>query len=340
MGDVHGDFDAFVTVLRDAALVDEKLKWTGGKAHLVQTGDRLDRGGASRKVMDLLMRLEKEAGKAGGRVHSLTGNHEAMNVLGDLRYVVPEEFAAFRGADSAVYQAELVEKMMRARRDRGELPPTEAERREFEEQHPLGWVEHRLAFAPKGAYGGWIARANSVIKLGDTLFLHGGLSPKYADFSLADLNERVRHEMAEPDRMTAVVSQDPEGPLWYRGLAQGGPELLPHVEAVLARHGVKRIVIGHTPTEGLVLPRYGGRVIQIDVGLSRAYGGPPAALVLEEGRAVALHRGRKLPLPETEGQPLLAYVREVVALEPESARLKALLSRLESAAVPATPVSH
>ena len=112
------------------------------------------------------------------------------------------------------------------------------------------------------------------------------------------------------------------------------------MEAVLARHGVKRIVIGHTPTEGLVLPRYGGRVIQIDVGLSRAYGGPPAALVLEEGRAVALHRGRKLPLPETEGQPLLAYVREVVALEPESAKLKALLSRLESAAVPATPVSH
>jgi hypothetical protein len=167
VGDVHGDLDAFVTVLRDAGLVDEKLKWTGGRAHLVQTGDRLDRGGASRKVMDLLMRLEKEAGKAGGRVHSLTGNHEAMNVLGDLRYVVPEEFAAFKGPDSAVYQAELVEKMVKGRRDRGELP-TEAEPG-VPGAASLGFVEHRLAFTPKGTYWGWIARANSVIKVGDTV---------------------------------------------------------------------------------------------------------------------------------------------------------------------------
>lgn len=340
VGDVHGDFDALVAVLRDASLVDEKLKWTGARAHLVQTGDRLDRGGASRKVMDLLIRLEKEAAKAGGRVHSLTGNHETMNMLGDLRYVVPEEFAAFQGPDSVHYRDEQIERVVKGRRDRGELPPTAAERRALEEQFPLGWVEHRLAFAPKGTYGGWIARANAVIKVGDALFLHGGLSPKYADFSLADLNERVRREMAEPDRMTALLSQDPEGPLWYRGLALGGPELLPHVEAVLARHGVKRIVIGHTPTEGLVLPRYGGRVVQIDVGLARAYGGPPAALVLEEGKAVALHRGRKLPLPEADGEPLVAYVREVAALEPESAKLKALLSRLESAAAPVTPLTR
>jgi hypothetical protein len=340
VGDVHGDFDAFVTVLRDAALVDDKLKWTGGRAHLVQTGDRLDRGADSRKVMDLLIRLEKEAGKAGGRVHALTGNHETMNMLGDLRYVVPGEFAAFKGPDSERLREQLFERMAKDRRDRGVLALTEAERLTLEEQHPLGWVEHRLAFAPKGAYGGWIARANAVIKVGDALYLHGGISPKYADFSLADLNERIRREMAEPDRTTALVSQDPEGPLWYRGLAQGGLELLPHVEAVLARHGVKRIVIGHTPTEGLVLPRYGGRVIQIDVGLSRAYGGPPAALVVEDGRLFALHRGRKLPLPEADGPPLAAYVREVAALEPESAKLKALLARLEAAAAPAPPVSR
>jgi hypothetical protein len=334
VGDVHGDFEAFVTVLRAASLVDDKLKWTGARTHLVQAGDRLDRGGESRKVMDLLMRLEKEANKAGGRVHALTGNHEVMNMLGDLRYVVPEEFAAFKGPDSLRYRDALWEKTVKGRRERGEAAPGEADRRVFEEQHPLGWVEHRLAFAPKGAYGGWIARANAVIKVGETLFLHGGLGPKYADFSLSDLNERVRRELGEADPMTALVSQDPEGPLWYRGLAQGGPDLLPHVEAVLARHGAKRIVIGHTPTEGLVLPRFGGRVVLIDVGLAKAYGGPPAALVLEEGRAFALHRGSKLPLPEAEGEPLLAYVREVAALEPGSANLKALLSRLESANAP------
>ena len=96
VGDVHGDYAEFVSVLRSAGLIDEKGRWTGGKAHLVQTGDVLDRGADSRKVMDLLMSLEKQAAKAGGRVHALIGNHEAMNLYGDLRYTTPGEFAAFR----------------------------------------------------------------------------------------------------------------------------------------------------------------------------------------------------------------------------------------------------
>jgi len=336
VGDVHGDREAFVAVLRAAGIVDEQLHWSAGKDHLVQTGDRVDRGPESRAVMDLLLRLEKEAKKAGGRVHALTGNHEAMNVLGDLRYVTPEEFAAFRGPDSDRLRDALWEQTLAARRGKGEKP-TEADRRKFDDDHPLGWVEHRLAFGPKGTYGKWIAGANAVIKVGDTLFLHGGIGPKYADFSLADLNDRIRREVGDPDPLTAVVSQDTDGPLWYRGLAQGGPDLLPHVEAVLARHGVKRIVIGHTPTEGLVLPRFGGRVVQIDVGLSHFYGGPPACLVLEGGQAFALHRGRKLPLPQAEGEPLLAYVREAAALEPNPGRLKPLLDRLEAAVAAPAP---
>ena len=73
VGDVHGDHEQFVTVLRDAGLVDARLDWVGGGTHLVQTGDRLDRGAESRKVMDLLMRLEKQAKKAGGRVRAWSG---------------------------------------------------------------------------------------------------------------------------------------------------------------------------------------------------------------------------------------------------------------------------
>jgi hypothetical protein len=192
-------------------------------------------------------------------------------------------------------------------------------------------VEHRLAFAPKGTYGKWLAAQNAVIRIGDTLFLHGGISPKYGDFSLTDLNEKIRAELKEPDPMTALVSQDPEGPLWYRGLASGDAILLPHLEAVLAKHGCRRMVIGHTPTDGLlVMPRYGGRVLMIDVGLAKAYGGPPAALLLEGGQAFALHRGKRLALPEGEGEPVLRYVREVAALEPDAARLKPLLGRLEA----------
>ncbi len=73
IGDVHGDYDQFVSLLRTAGLIDGENKWTGGKTHLVQVGDVVDRGPASRKVMDLLMELEKQAKEAGGRVTRFSG---------------------------------------------------------------------------------------------------------------------------------------------------------------------------------------------------------------------------------------------------------------------------
>jgi hypothetical protein len=337
VGDVHGDLDAFVTVLKAAGLVDDKLKWTGGRAHLVQTGDRVDRGPDSRKVMDLLMRLEKDARKASGMVHALTGNHEVMNVLGDLRYVIPEEFSAFKSPDSLRLRDALWEQQVQRRKDRKEAALTADDRRQFDTDHPLGWVEHRLAWGARGTYGSWIAKANAIARVGEAIFLHGGIGPKYADFSRSDLNERIRRELEEPDPLTALVSQDPEGPLWYRGLAREDPALLPHLEMVLQRHGVRRMVIGHTPTEGLVLPLYGGRVVMIDVGLAKAYGGPPAALVLEDGRAMALHRGKTIPLPEGDGTPLVDYVKSVAALEPDAKRLRPVLERVEAGLSAAPP---
>src|SRR5687768_13352063 len=96
IGDVHGDFKQFLEVLRYADLIDGKNKWTGGKTHVVQLGDIPDRGPDTRKIMDLLIDLEKQAKKKGGMVHVLIGNHDAMNVYGDLRYTTPEEFAAFK----------------------------------------------------------------------------------------------------------------------------------------------------------------------------------------------------------------------------------------------------
>ena len=328
VGDVHGDLDQLVTVLKAAALVDEKLRWKGGRTHLVQTGDRIDRGPDSRKVMDLFIRLEKEAKKAGGMVHALTGNHEVMNMLGDLRYVIPEEFAAFQAPDSVRVRDGVWEQVVHSRKEAGQPAPTAEDRRRFDAEHPLGWVEHRRAYSPRGTYGGWIAKANAVDP--------GGRLPLPARRHRAQVCglQPARPERAHPEGAsgarppTALVSSDPEGPLWFRGLAREDPALLPHLEAVLARHGARRMVIGHTPTEGLVMPLYGGRVVLIDVGLSKAYGGPPAALVLERGRAFALHRGKTLPLPEGEGEAVLAYVREVAALEPDRARLAPLLGRL------------
>jgi hypothetical protein len=57
--------------------------------------------------MDLLMNLETQAARAGGAVHALIGNHEAMVLMDDLRYLHPGEpksyggMVAFRKAMSA-----------------------------------------------------------------------------------------------------------------------------------------------------------------------------------------------------------------------------------------------
>lgn len=331
VGDVHGDYGQLLTVLRDASLLDGRERWAGGRTHLVQTGDRVDRGPDSRKVMDLLMRLEKEAKKAGGAVHCLLGNHEAMNVLGDLRYTTPEEFAAFKTPDSPRLREALLTRILDDRRSQGKAPFTQAERREWEEAHPLGFVEHRIAFSPRGEYGSWIVRQNAVIRIGDSLFLHGGLSPKYADLGLRDLNDRIRQELRDGDPQNALLANDQEGPLWFRGLAGGDPALASHLEGVLRRQGCRRMVVGHTVTEGgLVMPRYGGRLIQIDVGMTKVFGGPPAALVIEGDRTFALHRGQRLALPEGDGEPLLRYVRAVAAFEPDPSRLAGLIAGLEA----------
>ncbi|HYD72205.1 MAG TPA: metallophosphoesterase, partial [Candidatus Binatia bacterium] len=100
IGDLEGAYEKWLDMLRTAQLIDAEGDWSGGRAHLVQLGDVPDRGPNSRAIMDHLMRLERQAQRAGGRVHALIGNHEAMNVEGDLRYVHPGEYAAFATRNS------------------------------------------------------------------------------------------------------------------------------------------------------------------------------------------------------------------------------------------------
>lgn len=333
IGDVHGDYDQFFTLLQQTGLVNDRGRWTGGRAHLVQIGDIPDRGPDTRRIMDLLMRLERQAAQAGGRVHALIGNHDAMNIYGDLRYTTPEEFAAFRTSDServrdAFWQQHVDE--MKSNSSQAEpVEIDEAQRNKWYEEHPLGWFEHRFAYGPRGEYRGWVEEHNAVIKINDTLFVHGGISPSLATASIRDINERVRAELQDLSLIEGGMVIATDGPLWYRGLAVGDEEeLSEHVTAVLDFHEVSRIVIGHTPTEGTVIPRFGGSVVNIDVGLSAAYGARLACLVIEKGTPYAIHRGVKLPLPAGSEEELLEYFTTAAKLDPAPSPLNSLIEQL------------
>ena len=95
IGDLHGDYDAFEAILFDAGLIDNRKRWSGGKTILIQTGDVPDRGPDSLRIIKKLQELQKRAPRKGGQVITLVGNHEAMNVVGDLRYVHAGEYEAF-----------------------------------------------------------------------------------------------------------------------------------------------------------------------------------------------------------------------------------------------------
>ncbi len=335
IGDVHGDCEQLVTLLRQTGLIDENEDWIGGTTHLVQTGDIPDRGPTSRQAMDLLMKLEKQARKSKGYVHALIGNHEAMNVYGDLRYVHPGEYAAFQTPRSEqlrdrAYQEQV--RQIQSSQPRGQWPDFDgAYRKEWDKNHPLGWVEHRQAFSPTGKYGKWIIAHNVIIKINDILFLHGGIAPKYAHSSVRAINEQAREAFRDFNRVHGGILVDSDGPLWYRGLATN-PEAseAANVDAVLSNFGVKRIVIGHTPTAGTVIPRFGGRVLIIDVGLSAAYGRRLACLIVENGKFYCLHRGEKLAIPDDSGSGLLDYLKKAASLDPQPSPLLPLITRLES----------
>lgn len=193
VSDPHGAYDAFVATLNNAGLIDDGQQWSGGESHLVITGDLLDRGADSRKVMDLVMSLETQAFESGGMVHLTLGNHEVMNLVGDLRYVAVGEYAAFAADETSEEREEWFARYGRIR----EPEDSQTIRSEFDERHPPGFFAHRRAFSSKGKYGSWLLQKPVMVVLNDTVFVHGGLSPLVAEFDLDTLNATLTSQVAD-----------------------------------------------------------------------------------------------------------------------------------------------
>ena len=287
VGDLHGDYDAFLEIAKDAGVINEKGRWSGGDTVFVQLGDIPDRGPDTLKIINHLKSLERAAKKKGGRIVALIGNHEAMNITGDLRYVTAEEYAAFKSRSSVRTRARyFIDHQEELKARYGEDLDRDALRVRFEEDAPLGYIEHRLAWRPIGAVGKWIIKHDAVIRIDDSLFLHGGISDKYAETPLDEINDVVR--AALKGEGAADILTDEKGPLWYRGNAQAETEeRAAEIDRALEYFAVKRIVVGHTPSlEG---PRflYNGKVIVADTGNSAAYGGVRSWIEIQDGEATA-----------------------------------------------------
>ncbi len=297
VGDVHGHYQGLEALLIASGLVDDQLNWRGGTAHFVSVGDLVDRGPESRRAMDLLMTLQDQAQAAGGRVHVVLGNHELMNLTGELKDVSAQELASHGGL-----------------------------------------AGHRAAFAPDGRYGAWLLGLPSIVRINDTLFVHGGLSSLASTQDLVSLNQSVSNGLRQLLTLGGELREAAAIPLtgdllfaeslapheqwapfeaitrshtfgitslhWYRGTATCHPLIeRPRLERALRRLSARRVVIGHTPTPTRdITPRFDDQVIAIDTGmLASVYKGKSRALelVYADGAAtltVIDAEGRRAPL--------------------------------------------
>ncbi|WP_196140220.1 metallophosphoesterase [Aliikangiella sp. G2MR2-5] len=329
VGDIHGAYDAITKSLQTMKLVDDGLSWSGGKNHLVSLGDMLDRGPESKKVMDLFIRLQKEADAVGGKVHVVLGNHEVMNMQGDLRYVSKEEFAAFNSEKVKVVREEKYSEFLSVYR----AQDSETIRAQFDKAFPPGFFGLIEGFSLKGKYGSWLMSLPFVIKINDQVFAHGGLSSAVKGQSLAEINRDLKEQVErylldwekirkkyENSMFYPSYKQRPQiveklkdnrqsrrylqqhsnlvfsrfSPTWYRGNALCHPFYESDaLREILSNLGAKRLWVGHTTSEiRKPLIRLEEQLIIMDTGMLKFYyGGEPWIASFSVKEPVSLTQG-------------------------------------------------
>jgi len=268
IGDVHADIRALRLALRTAGAIDARDEWVGGALTVVQLGDLIGRSDDEREVLDFIFDLQRRARKAGGTVHALIGNHEVMGGRLDNQAVGPNPFAEW----------EQLAGLQRDDPRLRHLPPHARAR--------------GAALMPGGPYARQIAEFPVVLKLRETVFVHGGVVPYWAKYGIDRINREVRAwlrgETREPD--SALGVDDGDRVMWTRQFSAGvTPEDCALLGESLKILGARRMIVAHTVHEEIT-PRCDGRVWAVDVGMSRAYGGRVQVLeILDDSTLRVLH---------------------------------------------------
>ena len=258
IGDLHGDFESTRRALGAAGAIDANDQWIGGDLIVVQVGDTLDRGDGERQILEMVSRLELEARDAGGRYIMLLGNHELMNAAGDFRSVTPVGFSDYTDADGI---------------DRDDprivaLPPEQRGR--------------AAAFLQGGPQAREFARHNVVAVVGDTAFVHGGLTIRSVDTGLKLINHQARAWLLWDDIKLPFELDADDGPVWNRDLASDETIDCAEVRDTLDAIGVAHVVVGHTVQDAGITSACDDAVWRVDVGLSRFFEGPIEVLELTD----------------------------------------------------------
>ena len=238
VSDIEGNIDHLVDFLQFHNVIDEQYNWSWGENHLLFNGDSVDRGDKVTELLWFVRKLQQQAIKAGGNVHFMLGNHEAMILADDIRYTHPKyKFLAER----------------------------------------VGIPYHQL-FGEQTILGNWMRAQNSVVQVGPYLFTHAGYGPELHALNLSknEINATIRASLgppAWPERtdLATSLAWHSKGPLWYRGyfdkhsFKYGPKPTNDELDAILTRHQAKTIIVGHTVTGTVGWLDGNKRLIGIDV---------------------------------------------------------------------------
>ncbi len=274
ISDIEGNFNAFYGLLVGNGVMDQQYRWAYGAGHLVLVGDFVDRGDNVTQCLWLIYKLEQEARKQGGQVHYILGNHEVMNLENDIRYVNRKYLSLAQHLSGKIA---------------------------IEEAFPYLMSDENVLVQ-------WLRTKNCIEKIGDVLYVHGGISPELMTekWSLEEINQSLHSRTQQKQPGAAFVTDDRSaliiggaGPLWYRGFVKkqeinSGKTALEVVNQALQYFKVKKIVIGHSIVAE-VSADYHGKVLRIDIRQpTEKNTGKAQALLIENGKTYRVNDLREL----------------------------------------------
>jgi len=236
ISDIHGQHKILVNILTANRIIDEELNWAFGDGHFVIAGDIFDRGAEVLDALWLIYKLEKQAQRAGGKVHYLLGNHEYMVLHGNLKWL-----------NGAYHQTAKL----------------------------LG-TEYQQLFNEQTILGAWLRSKSTIVKINDAIYVHGGVSKEFLShhYNLETINDLYRksidmtpHEIENSIEFS--VLHDKSSPIWYRGYFKtfiGEALTNDEITEVLSLLQVDKIIVGHT-TGKEVTRLINGEVYAIDSGI-------------------------------------------------------------------------
>ena len=260
--DVHGEYAIYLNLLRKNGIIDHNLNWKFGKGHLVILGDIFDRGDNVTEILWHLFGLEKQAARAGGKLHLLLGNHELM-VLGRAEGYISRKYRNVENI-AGRYYCDL--------------------------------------FSANSVLGSWLRAKPVIITINNILFVHAGLSTEVIsrELKIDRINRIFFNQIIGKEPSSIEKNEEPSflndenGPIWYRGYFTDKSFSENKVDSILTFYGMDHIVIGHTVTKEIV-SFFDNKIIASDAGIM--YGQPGEMLINTKGTFYrGLSNGKRIPL--------------------------------------------